>query len=90
MYCTVLTLVFSIVGLNTSDSTPSATVNHAFDAVLRGRAETVFAGGVQVGLGARATRSGAARRGGQAGAPRLRVAKASDEATTATALTVTT
>ncbi len=35
MYWTVLTLVFSIVGLNTSDSTPSATVNHTFDLVLR-------------------------------------------------------
>ena len=35
MYWTVLTLEFSIVGLSTSDSTPSATVNHTFEVVLR-------------------------------------------------------
>ena len=34
MYCRVASLLFSIVGLYTSDSTPSATVYHAFDPVF--------------------------------------------------------
>ena len=35
MYWTVFTFESSIVGLNTSDSTPSATVNQTFEVVLR-------------------------------------------------------
>ena len=35
MYCNVLTLLFSIVGLNVSERTPSATVNQTFEVVLR-------------------------------------------------------
>ena len=34
-YCRVLTFVASIVGQYVSDSTPSATVNHTFEVVLR-------------------------------------------------------
>ena len=35
MYWTVLTLVASMLGLNTSESTPPATVNHTLEVVLR-------------------------------------------------------
>ena len=35
MYWTVLTLLASIDGLKTSESTPPATVNHTFEVVLR-------------------------------------------------------
>jgi hypothetical protein len=35
MYCSVLTLLFWIVGLNVSERTPSATVNQTFEVVFR-------------------------------------------------------
>src|ERR1700733_3659074 len=49
MYWTVLTFEFSIVGLKTSDRTPSATVNQTFEVVLRAvpkqslRAKSIYA-----------------------------------------------
>src|SRR4029079_11863141 len=90
MYCRVASLLFSIVGLYTSDSTPSATVYHAFDPVFAAVPKQSF---LAVPMYDWAPGPPGAAPPGAAARPEPRAcgaARASDEATTATALTVTT